>query len=156
MSLEHLKHQWNIQENVDPNIDKDLVGLLNKALASEHSAVIQYYHHRALFIGLGMSTYKEIVEHNIEEELKHIEMLTEKIVALGGTPTVEVAEIKSGSKTPKEILQNDMDSEGGALAIYYEIHSKVKDLSLRILIESIIQDEQEHFDDLKRAISKFS
>ena len=147
--LSELKKQWLSEDKVNPNQDADLIPMLNEALALEHGAIIQYYHDKAVWTGLHQQPFADVVTHNVEEEIKHVEMLTMKIVALGGTPTVAVKGIKEGV-TAKELVANNLAAEASALAQYYKIHEQAKDLSLRLLIETIIQDEQEHYDNLLR------
>jgi bacterioferritin len=137
------------EDTIDPNVDTNLVSLLNKALSMEYGAIIQYYHNKAVFTGVHAAQYQEVAGHNVGEEIKHVEMLIDKIVVLGGEPTISVLGINPGNSV-KEILENDLKGEGEALDVYYDIHEKAKDLSLKLMIETIIQDEQDHFDALKR------
>jgi bacterioferritin len=137
------------EAEIDPNSDTNLVPLLNKALGMEYGAIIQYYHNKAVFTGVHAAQYQEIAGHNVGEEIKHVEMLIDKIVVLGGEPTIEVLGTNPAN-TISDILVNDIKGEGEALAIYYEIHEKAKDLSLKLLIENIITDEQDHLDGLRK------
>ncbi len=53
--------------------------------------------------------------NEIPDELGHAQLLADKIVALGGTPTVQAADVKSTDDS-KEMLQNALDDEVATIA----------------------------------------
>ena len=68
-----------------------LIDALNKMLAQEHACAIRYATHAAVVSG----PYAESVAARLKEistdEVGHAEMLRDRIVALGGTPTMEIS-----------------------------------------------------------------
>ena len=73
-------------------MDKDkMIKVLNDALAQEHACQIRYRTHAAVVSG----PYAEAVESRLkeiaEDEKEHADTLRDRITALDGTPTMEVA-----------------------------------------------------------------
>ena len=76
----------------------ELIDNLNKALSLELSGVIQYTQHSFLITGTEREVYCEWFRDQAEEAQDHCNMLGDKIVALGGIPTVEPALIRQSKK----------------------------------------------------------
>ena len=95
----------------------ELVENLNKALSLELSGVIQYTQHSFLVTGVEREVYKEFFRDQAEEAHDHVEMLGDKIVALGGIPTVEPAMIRQATALT-EMLKQDLELEREAMAAY--------------------------------------
>ena len=69
---------------------KQLITELNKDLAWEYAAAIQYVQHQAVMTGGKFeSIRKELLIHS-QEEMTHAVMVSEQIDFLGGTPSVDV------------------------------------------------------------------
>ena len=68
---------------------KKLVEEMNKALADEWLAYYQYWVGSKVLVGpMRGAVEAELVEH-ANEELKHAEMLVERIIQLDGTPIIK-------------------------------------------------------------------
>jgi bacterioferritin (cytochrome b1) len=77
--------------------------------------------------------------------------LRDRITALGGTPTMEVAKNDLiPAKTLKEILDVNINEEKKAIALYRSLLKMVEhdEVILYEAIEHIIEDEQEHWGSL--------
>ena len=78
--------------------------------------------------------------------MKHAEVITERIVQLGGEPATEPDPIIIG-KTPIEILEIDRQQELGAIDLYNEIillANKENDAITENLFRKILSDEEDH------------
>src|SRR4028118_698350 len=129
----------------------ELVENLNKALSFELSAVIQYTQHSFLITGIEREIYKEFFRDQAEEAQGHVEMLGDKIVALGGIPTVEPAMIRQ-STALTGMLKQALELERDAMRAYMEAWSSCddKDLPTKFMLEEQIAEEQEHIEELEK------
>jgi bacterioferritin len=138
-------------------ITKDkLIELLNRDIALEYTAVVQYTQHQGVLKGaMYQSMQKELIIH-AQEELQHATTLAAQIDYLGGVPTVDVppAKISSDNIT---MLQQDLDGENDAIARYITRVSQSEELNLYHLaqqLRNILAVEQEHAMDLEQALGK--
>ena len=126
---------------------------LNEALAQEHACNIRYNTHAAVITG----PYAEAVANRLKEiakdEQEHADKLRDRIIALGGVPTMDVAkEELIPAKTLKEIIAINLKEEAKAINLYQSIFKMIDrdDVILYEAIEEIIEDEQEHREELSR------
>jgi len=135
-------------------MDKEKVlKALNEALAQEHACYIRYMTHAAVVRG----PYAEAVASQLKEiagdEAEHAKKLRERIIGLGGTPTMRVAEedlIMAASL--KEILEVNLKEEDKAIEMYRSILKEIGEEGglLFETIEDILQEEQENKQELER------
>jgi bacterioferritin len=133
---------------------KDLLAALNKDLAWEYAAAIQYTQHAAVITGAKYeSIQKELLVH-AQEEMQHAVMLAEQIDYLGGVPTIEV-EKREVATASLEMLQQDLRGEQQAIDGYKERIAQAESLreyGLRRVLEDILIQEEEHKRDLLTVI----
>src|SRR5206468_8786147 len=98
-------------------MNKAVIELLNKALAVEYSAVIQYIQFAALIQGPDRKLYKEVFEDSSKESREHAQIVSDLIVSIGGTPTIETARIRQATDA-KEMLQHALATENEAMETY--------------------------------------
>jgi bacterioferritin len=140
---------------------KVLINLLNKALADEWLAVYQYFVGAKVVKGpLRTVVESELKEHS-EEELKHANMLADRIIQLGGTPLLSPQEILKesgcGYDAPTDpsipaILKQNIKGEQCAIVTYKKILDKLKTGDDQItfnMIRKILEDEVKHEEDLQ-------
>lgn len=129
----------------------ELVENLNKALSLELAGVIQYSQHSYLVTGTDREIYKDYFRGQAEEAQDHAETLGDKIVALGGIPTVEPAMIRQ-SVDVEEMLKQDLELEREAIAAYMAAWASCddKDLPQKFWLEGQIADEQMHIEELEK------
>lgn len=134
---------------------EELVENLNKALSLELAGVIQYSQHSFLVTGTDREVFKDFFRDQAEEAQDHAEMLGDKIVALGGVPTVEPAMIRQ-SVDLKEMLKQDLELEREAIAAYMAAWSACdeNDLPQKFWLEGQIADEQMHIEELEKLTSE--
>jgi bacterioferritin len=122
---------------------------LNARLAEELTAINQYFVHAEMCEDWNYSRLHDAIEKRAIEEMKHAEKLIERILFLEGRPIVSnLNEIRIGSEVPK-MYTNDHWSEEGAIKGYNEsirIAAELGDNNTKVLLESILKDEEEHID----------
>jgi bacterioferritin len=133
----------------------DLIENLNNALSLELAGIIQYSQHSHLVTGVEREIYKEFFRDQAEEAHKHAEMLGDKIVALGGVPTVEPAVIRQSTDL-KEMLHQDLELEREAMTVYMAAWASCgeDDLPTKFWLEGHIADEQLHIEELEKLTSE--
>lgn len=133
----------------------DLIENLNQALSLELAGVIQYSQHSYLVTGTDREIFKGFFRDNAEEAQDHAETLGDKIVALGGVPTVEPAMIRQ-SIDVQEMLKQDLELEREAIAAYMAAWKSCddNDLPQKFWLEGQIADEQMHIEELEKLTSE--
>jgi bacterioferritin len=136
------------------NVDPKIIEQLNQALSLEYSAVVQYNQHRFLLTGKDRIVYADFFADASKEAHSHVFHLGDKIVALGGVPTVEPGVIRQATSL-SEMLQQDLALEREALAAYMKAWEAAEgNRPLRFWLENIISDEQLHIDELEKLTSE--
>ncbi len=135
---------------------KKLIADLNKDLAYEYQAAIQYVQHASVISGAQFEgIQKELVVHS-QEEMQHAMMLSEQIDFLGGVPGVDVEQPLTSGKSV-EMLEQDLEGEETAIRRYKQRVAqaeKLKEFGLRRILEDILIQEEEHKRDLLTALEE--
>jgi len=133
----------------------ELIENLNKALSLELAGIIQYSQHSYLVTGIEREIYKEFFRDQAEEAQQHAQFLGDKLVALGGVPTVEPAMIRQSTDL-MEMLKQDLELEREALAGYMQAWSSCdeEDLPTKFWLEGQIAEEQQHVEELEKLTSE--
>jgi bacterioferritin len=133
----------------------ELIKLLNEDLAKEYAAAVQYIQHAATMTGAKYQTIqKELVIH-ATEEIQHANQLAVQIDFLGGVPTIEVDK-RYTSEDTKEMLEQDLNGEKGAVARYKARVKQANELGeygLENVLKNILAMEEEHQQDLETALN---
>lgn len=135
-------------------MDKEKVlELLNDALAQEHACFIRYKTHAAVITGPYAGPVSERLNEIAEDEESHAGELRDRITGLGGSPTmsVQTADLIPAT-TLQEIIAVNLEEERKAIALYQEILNMIprEERLLYETIEHILEDEQEHKEELER------
>ena len=133
---------------------KDLIDGLNEDLAAEYQAVILYRTYAALVTGPNRQELRDFFETEIPDELGHAALLADKIVALGGTPTVVPAPVPM-AKNNREMLENALQGEVDTIERYtrrIEQAEAAGELAIKIQLEDLIVDESNHRDTIRRML----
>jgi bacterioferritin len=133
---------------------KELIDGLNEDLAAEYQAVIMYRSYAALVTGPYRQELRAFFESEIPDELGHAATLADKIVALGGTPTMQAAPVPV-AKDNRDMLQNALKAEEDTIARYakrIDQAEKAGEISIKLQLENLIVDESTHRDDLRRML----
>jgi bacterioferritin len=127
---------------------KELLAILNKAIAREVQVAIQYMWQHVQWIGVkGFAVHDEFKSIAVAE-MKHAEAIAERLFYLGGIPTTKPDPINVG-KTLKQMVQQDIKDEANAIKLYKEIIEmarKEKDETTAFLFMNILKDEEDHHD----------
>src|SRR5437763_13411915 len=94
----------------------ELIESLNRALGLELAGVIQYMQHSFLVGGPERQVFRGFFRDLSGEARDHAGLLGDKIVALGGVPTVEPGEIRQSTELA-EMLRQDLELERAAMEI---------------------------------------
>lgn len=147
---------------------KEIIELMNRALADEWLAYYQYWVGALVVKGpMRPNVQNELKEH-AGEELKHAEMLAERIVQLGGTPLLHPKELlektNCGYDAPidphvKKILEQNIKGEQCAIETYSKLLAKLRetpDVISMNMIRKIMEEEVEHEQDLEDILEDLS
>lgn len=133
----------------------ELLENLNRALSLELSAVIQYTQHSFLITGTDRQVFCDFFRDQAKEAQKHLQMLGDKVVALGGVPTVEPAMIRQSVELI-EMLKQNLELEREAMEAYKSAWASCDegDLPTKFMLEGQIADEQLHIEELEKLTSE--
>jgi bacterioferritin len=134
---------------------EELVDNLNRALSLELASVIQYMQHSFLVTGPEREVYRSFFRDQSEESHGHAKMLGDKIVALGGLPTVEPGMIRQ-STSLAEMLRQNLALEREAMEAYMAAWESCKEDNrpTRFMLEERIAQEQIHIEELEKLTSE--
>ncbi|HPA77835.1 MAG TPA: ferritin-like domain-containing protein [Kiritimatiellia bacterium] len=139
---------------------KELVLILNKALSDEWLAHYQYWVGSKVVAGpMKDAVIAELVQH-ATEEMAHAELLTTRIIQLGGTPVLTPAKwfdlTNCAYDAPADpfvqvVLEQNIKGEQCAISVYDKLMKLTKDadpVTYNIALQ-IIEQEVEHEEDLQ-------
>jgi bacterioferritin len=136
---------------------KEVIRLLNEALATELVCVLRYKLHFFTAIGLSAkSVAAEFAEHAAEESA-HADLLAARIVQLGGEPDFNPDTLTKRShaeyqvsSTLSDMIREDLIAERIAIESYGEMVTYIgtQDPTSRRVLEQILAQEEEHAEDL--------
>ncbi len=142
---------------------EQVVGVLNEALATEIVCYLRYKRHYFMADGLDAgNAAAEFLEH-ADQELGHADQLASRITQLQGEPNFSPIGITDRSHAEyvegndlTEMIKEDLVAERIAIQSYQEIARWLgeKDPTTRRLIESILEVEEEHANDLVSLLTK--
>lgn len=133
----------------------ELIGILNEAVSLEYTAVIQYNQHSVLVTGRDRVLFEDFFKDSAKESLGHAKMWAERIVYLGGVPSVEVGDIRQSSNV-MEMLEMDLEIEQRAVETYTRAHRVCKHEPTRYMLENHILDEDKDVEEIKKFLGKVS
>jgi bacterioferritin len=135
----------------------DLINELNIDLSREYSAIIQYRTYASAVTGPYRQELREFFATEITDELGHAQLLADKIVAMGGKPTVEAAEVKY-TDDPQQMLRNSLEDEELTVTRYVERRSQAEQCGehgLAVDLDDLIGDESKHRDELRLMLRRW-
>lgn len=124
---------------------------LNKALREELTAINQYFLHAEMCENWGYHKLAELIKKQSIGEMKHAEVLIERILFLDGSPSMMPLELNVGG-TVKGMIESDLALEVSAVKQYnnaVEIATKEQDNGSRDLLVQLLKDEEDHVDFLE-------
>ncbi len=138
----------------------EVITLLNKAYADEWLAYYQYFIEAKVIKGIMKDAAITELEQHATDELRHANMVADRILQLGGTPLLNPKDwfthTNCGYEEPKEfdvvaILEDSIRGEQCAITTYANIADIVKDKDIITynMVSEILADEVEHEEDLQ-------
>jgi bacterioferritin len=136
--------------------DKKTIQLLNKVLYNELTAINQYYMHAKILQDMGLLKLAAKEKEESIDEMKHADVLMERILFLEGLPNLQqLGKLRIG-ETPAEMLSCDLALEHDALSDLkdgIEYCESIRDYVSRDLFQEILDSEEEHVDWLETQLS---
>ena len=145
---------------VTPNYEGDVqrtIDLLQIALATEIVCVLRYTMHSIAAVGIDSESVSEEFTEHADDEREHMMRIATRINQLGGTPdfnprgleTRAASEYGSASMLVDMIKEN-LVAERLVIEHYRELirFFGEKDPTTRVMLESILADEEDHANDM--------
>jgi bacterioferritin len=136
--------------------DPKVIEHLNKALKLELTTVNQYFLHSRMFRDWGFQRLAKMEYEESIDEMKHADVLIERILFLEGLPNVQdLGKVLIG-ETIKECLECDLEAERRAHPIYKDAVAYCEsagDYVTRQIFDEILKSEEEHIDFLETQLS---
>jgi bacterioferritin len=132
----------------------ELIAGLNQDLSAEYQAVVMYRTYAALVSGPWRQELRAFFEKEIPDELGHAALLADRVVALGGTPSVTVGPVPI-PRDAREMLENALQAEVDTIERYIRRIAQADacgELSIRVQLENLVVDESTHRDEIRRML----
>ena len=138
----------------------EIISVLNKAYADEWLAYYQYFIEAKVIKGIMKdAAIAELTQH-ATDELRHANMVAERILQLGGIPLLHPQEwfthTNCGYEEPRSfdvvsILEDSIKGEQCAISVYSNLAeiTRDKDIVTYDIVSEILADEVEHEEDLQ-------
>jgi bacterioferritin len=128
----------------NPKVIKEL----NDALREELTAISQYFLHAEMCENWGYEKLADYIKKQSIDEMKHAEVLMERILFLDATPTMQPLQLSVGGNV-RQMIENDLTLELSAVKQYnaaVQIATQEKDNGSRDLLVRLLKDEEDHVD----------
>src|SRR5215475_1249630 len=127
----------------------EIIDGLNRGLTIELTAINQYFCQSKMCKNWGL--YKLAAKHYVESigEMKHAEMLIDRILFLEGVPEIARYDVIRVGADVKEQLENDLKLEMGGVKLHNEaidLCVRLKDNGTREMLAEILTESEEHVD----------
>jgi len=158
-ALERAKHSLDDGAVVEEKSPwrEDIIRLLNDSLATELVCVLRYKRHHFTATGLASPAIANEFLVHANEEQSHADRIAARIVQLGGEPDFNPASLVDRSHADYDeqldlhsMIRANLVAERVAIEVYTQMIALIgnKDHTTRRLIEQILEQEQEHADEL--------
>ena len=144
---------------------EQVIKVLNEALATELVCVLRYKRHYFMASGLNSDAVKEEFLQHAGEEQEHADQISTRIVQLNGEPNLDPDGLTGRSHSEYaegtdlvSMLKEDLIAERIAIETYADIIRWLgdSDPTTRRLMESILEKEDEHAEDLASLLANTS
>jgi bacterioferritin len=133
---------------------KKLIDSLNEDLSGEFGAIIQYLTYAAKATGPYRPQLAQFFLSEVPDEQAHAQFLANKIVALGGEPTMQPRAVPVAHGN-REMLEAVLKAERKAVADYTQRAKDAEaygDKGLVVQLEDMIRDESSHAEETERIL----
>ncbi|MGX1776721.1 bacterioferritin [Nocardia brasiliensis] len=136
--------------------DKDIINVLNEQLTAELTAINQYFLHAKMQANWGFTKLAKHTRYESIDEMKHAEILTDRILFLDGLPNYQkLNPLRIGQNVPEQLkadLQIELEAverlRGGI-----ELMRSRGDVTSARIFEAILEDEEHHVDYLETELA---
>ncbi|WP_059009058.1 bacterioferritin [Streptomyces specialis] len=129
--------------------DPEVIEFLNEQLTAELTAINQYFLHAKMQEHFGWTRLAKYTRAESFDEMRHAEVLTDRILFLEGLPNYQrLFHVRVG-QTVTEMFQADRQVEVEAidrLRRGIEVMRAKKDITSANIFEAILADEEHHID----------
>ncbi|MBB5914071.1 bacterioferritin [Nocardia transvalensis] len=132
--------------------DKEIIALLNEQLTAELTAINQYFLHAKMQENWGFTKLAKHTRYESIDEMKHAEILTDRILFLEGLPNYQKLNVLRIGQTVPEQLRADLQIEMEAVTRLrggIELMRSRGDVTSARIFETILEDEEGHVDYLE-------
>jgi len=132
--------------------DARVIEFLNEQLTAELTAINQYFLHAKMQENWGYTKLAKHTKHESIDEMRHAEVLTDRILFLEGLPNYQKLFALRIGETVKEQFDCDMKIELEAvdrLRRGIEYMRSIGDVTSAKIFEDILEDEEHHVDYLE-------
>lgn len=136
--------------------DAEVIKVLNQILTGELTAINQYILHSRILKDQGHEKLGQFEFKSSLEEMKHADLVIQRILFLEGHPNLQVLYKLRIGKTIEEMLKGDLALEIDAIERYKEgirITEQKEDYVTRDLLKNILITEEEHVDWIETQIN---
>ena len=132
-----------------------IIHLMNEGLEMEYASYIQYVTQASITTGPYAEGLIARFEEIASDEAEHAKILRARIAALRGTPTTKVGEIQIHQDSLQAVKIN-LKYERDTVEFYRKLLNLIPhdEVILYEAIEHILQDSQEHVEELERLAGK--
>jgi len=126
-----------------------VIAELNAALKEELTAISQYFLHAEMCDNWKYDKLGSFIKKQSIDEMKHAELLIERILFLDGAPNLTELLHLSVGQNVKDQLASDLKLELNAVAMYnasVQVARDEGDNASRELFERLLKDEEMHVD----------
>lgn len=137
--------------------DSKVIDYLNQVLKNELTAINQYFLHARMYKNWGFHKLNEKEYHESIDEMKHADVLIERILFLEGLPNLQTLNKIYLGEEPEEMLKCDLRLEMEAIPLLREAIAyceENKDYVSREIFERILESEEEHVDWLEEQFDR--
>lgn len=127
----------------------EILNTLNDLLADELTAISQYMVHSEMCDQWGYEALHSAIEKQAKDEMRHAEMIIQRILFLEGAQTMSKLNQMKIGQTVEQMVASDEEAEAGAVQGYnaaIEQAIELQDHGTRELLDSILKDEEAHLD----------
>ncbi len=133
--------------------NEEVIRMLNADITGEIEAILTYLRHDFIIEECEIS---RMMEEIAIDEMRHMEWLSEKVVELGGIPTIEHAQLRLEGEDLSGMLKRDVGLEESAIAQYQEHIDAITDPKIKHLLRKIMNEEIEHRDEFAEKLHEVS
>jgi len=126
-----------------------VIAALNEALREELTAINQYFLHAEMCENWHYDKLGDYIKKQSIDEMKHAEVLIERILFLDGTPNLTEPMKLTIGRNVREQIESDLHLEVEAVGMYNRAVQTARDEAdnaSRELFERLLKDEEAHVD----------